>query len=35
MMLQVFTGIHDKMEWMSDNQIGFDDLLFIMNMLSA
>ncbi|MBF0452347.1 MAG: carboxypeptidase regulatory-like domain-containing protein, partial [Candidatus Magnetomorum sp.] len=34
MMLQVFTGIHVDMQIMSDKQVGFDDLLFIMNMIS-
>ena len=32
--LQLFTRIHVDKQWMSDHQIGFDDLLLIMNRIS-
>jgi len=34
MVLQLFTRIHVDKQWMSDHQIGFDDLLLIMNRIS-
>jgi Leucine-rich repeat (LRR) protein len=34
MVLQIFTNVYVDKEWISDQQIGFDDLLLIMNRLS-
>jgi Leucine-rich repeat (LRR) protein len=34
MVLQIFTNVYVDKEWISDQQIGFDDLLFIINRIS-
>jgi Leucine-rich repeat (LRR) protein len=34
MVLQIFTNVYVDKEWISDQQIGFDDLLLIMNRIS-